>query len=188
MSEIKAVEVKYHKGKLLLLLTYAIIFIVTGMWLLNFQPDLGDSILSSPIVKSIIGVITILMGLFGCYTIAKRMFSKGPAILIDADGITNYTSAVSYGTIKWDDILEIKETTIRASLFSKHHFVSIIVRNPEEYRSNIQNVFAQKVSLLNRFTDGSLLSITANGLDVKHKDLLTLLNEKFTEYQIANLK
>lgn len=188
MSDISAVTVKYHKGKTLLLSIYAVIFILLGVWLLNFQPDPDSSILAIPFVKNTIAVLAIFMGLFGCYTFSTRIFSKWPAILIDADGITNYTSAVSYGVIRWDDIIEIKETTMQASLFRKHRFVSIIVRNPEEYRSKMQNSFARKVASINRFTDGSLMSLTANGLDISHKDLLALLNEKFTEYQIFNLK
>jgi hypothetical protein len=90
---------------------------------------------------------------------------------------------LSLGLFPGQIFQRIYERSVQASIASKQHFVTVGLLNPDKYISNATNPLKRKLLQANAKSYGSPIHISANGLKIKHKDLLNLAKEYFEKYK-----
>jgi len=111
-------ELYVSKKKIILLLCGCLLFVIVGFWLL----------ISNAIVMKVIGVIAILFFGIGFAVLAKKMFDKKPALIIDDEGITDNYTRPPMGVIEWEDIEYVEISTLMTN-----KILLIYVYDPQKY-------------------------------------------------------
>jgi hypothetical protein len=166
-------EIAMSKSKMTKMLTGSIAFVLIGLWLLIFQPTIGNPLFDNVIVKYGIAIAAILFFGYTLFFSIKKLADKKPGIVIDDSGIYDNSSAVSVGLIPWTDIRQISTVTVM-----RQEFVIIGVSNPEHYINKQPNFLKRKGMQYNYKNYGSPIAISANGLKCNVKDLVRLLEER----------
>lgn len=108
----------------------------------------------SPETVRIMGVLGIvLFGAAGVFGI-KKLFDKKVGLIIDENGITDNSSALSIGLIEWKDINGIELTQVNSIKFLRIGF-----KNPEKYISKAKNGIKAKLMKINMNMYGSPIYI-----------------------------
>jgi hypothetical protein len=183
MAEDTKVEIALSRTKLAKLLLFSIVFLFLGLWMIIKDPQVSNPVFNSPLVKILASYGSTLMGALGIYYFTKKLFDKGPGLVIDEEGIYDNTSAFKFGLIPWSDISEIFERSIQASITSKQHFVTIGLVDPDKYISREKNTLKRKLLEANAKSYGSPIHISTNGLKTNHHDLFKLLSASFENYK-----
>ena len=183
MTENNRIEIALSKSKLTKLLTFSILFLLGGIWMILSNPHTNNALFDNPIVKAIAGYGSVLMGILGIYFFTKKLLDKKPGLVLSEQGIYDNTSAFKFGLIPWSDITGVHEKSIQASISSKQYFVTIVLVNPNEYISGEPNFLKRKLLAANYKTYGSPVHISTNGLMTNHEDLLKLISEYFEKYK-----
>lgn len=161
------------KGKLFFGISSSIFFVIMGISILA---DV-DSTSENPMLLRIAGTACVLFfGALGIYG-TKKIFDKKPGVMIDEQGITDYSNATSIGLIKWSDITAIRTHKIMAT-----KFLMIDIRNPEAYLEKSNSSMQRKLMQANMKTYGTPISITSNTLNYDFEKLEKLVQEKFSKY------
>ncbi|MEO6734093.1 MAG: STM3941 family protein [Ferruginibacter sp.] len=183
MTENNKIEIELSKSKLTKLLIYSILFLIAGLWMIIKNPHTNNALFNNPVFKAIASYGGTFMGAIGIYFFTKKLFDKKPGLVIDKDGIYDNTSAFDFGLIPWNDISQIYERTVRASITSKQYFVTIELIDPEQYILRETNLLKRKLLIANANSYGSPIHISTNGLKINHTEILNLLNEYFEKYK-----
>jgi len=176
-------EIMISKGKMTKLLVYCVLFVIAGLWIIIYNPQVSNSLINNTYFKIVIGVASILLGGLGIYFFIKKMFDKEPGIIFSELGILDNTTVNKFGLIPWEDISEIIEKTVQVSIASKERFVTVRLINPEKYISRETNLIKRKVLEGNSKHYGSPIHFSANGLKIDHKELLELTIAYFKKYK-----
>ncbi|HCY00041.1 MAG TPA: hypothetical protein DG754_07865 [Bacteroidales bacterium] len=169
------VEIPLSKKKVLLLLFGAIVFVVLGLLLLLLPDRFTHPVLSSTLIIRVIGVIAVLFfGATGIFQL-KKLLDKTPGLIIDENGITDNTNAISVGLINWADITGIKTKQV---LTTKS--LLIFTSNPDKYLDRV-NGFKRKLMKGNIKMCGTPLTIISNTLKCNFEDLERLIRDKLIE-------
>ncbi|MFL9844996.1 STM3941 family protein [Flavobacterium rhizosphaerae] len=172
------IEIPLNKSKLLFGIGGAILFVTTGIYLLNLAEEQTKF---NPIVVTIVGWLAILFfGIVGIYGMIK-LFDKKIGVAIDEDGILDNSNAGSVGLIKWTDITQIKTEQIKSTAF-----LLIFVTNPQEY-INRNKGLKKKLQQANMKMYDTPIAITSNTLQCSFKDLERQVREKFAELNATQL-
>ncbi|RIK82524.1 MAG: hypothetical protein DCC68_06430 [Planctomycetota bacterium] len=107
----------------------------------------------------------------------RRLLDPTPALLVDATGIVDNSSAVSVGKIAWAEI-----TAISTSEVVGQRFVNIHVVDPSRFLSQ-GNVVQRFFRRLNARMVGTPISISPNALPLSFDDLHSLLVRAFESYK-----
>jgi hypothetical protein len=177
------IEIPLSKSKLTKLLAFSIIFLIGGLWMIIANPQISNPVFNDPIIKTVGGYGSAIMGFLGIYFFAKKLFDKKPGLVIDENGIYDNTSIFNFGLIPWTDISKIYERTVQTSFASKQRFVTIGLADPDKYISRETNLLKRKILAANAKNYGSPIHISTNGLKTNNNDLLKLLNEYFEKYK-----
>ena len=169
------IEIPLSKTKLLLLLAGSILFVAAGFFCIMVVAD-GYAKYSSIFLKGV-GVVAILF--FGATGVSatKKIFDNKMGLIIDDRGMTDNSSGVSIGLIKWSDI-----TAITTEEISSSKFLLIYVTNPEYYLNQAKG-FKRKMMKANYSMYGTPLSMTSNGLKCKFSELEQLIHKYFNNYR-----
>ncbi len=142
MKNSESIKIEANKTMLLLMLTGSIGFVTIGIWILS------NTILNKQLETSLLlyffGTICIIFFGIISISISNKLLSNKNGILIDKDGIHDFSSGVSAGLILWEDILGY---TIQG--VAKESFLFIKVKNPEFYinrKSNFISRIAMKAN------------------------------------------
>jgi hypothetical protein len=181
------IEIPLSKAKLAKLLIFSILFLIVGLWMIITQPETSNPVFNNVFVKALAAYGGTLMGLLGIYFFTKKLFDKRPGIILDSQGITDNSGALSRGLIPWENIDVIFEKTIQASFASKERFITIGLKNPEQYIANETNPVKRKLMSLNSNNHNSPVNISTNGLKIRHGDLLQLMQERLHKYKTNKL-
>lgn len=181
-------EIFISKGKMTKLLVYCVLFVISGLWIVIYNPQVSNSLINNTYFKTVIGLAFILLGGLGIYFFIKKMFDKNPGIIFSEEGIIDNTTVNKFGLIPWEDISEIYEKTVQVSIASKQRFVTIRLLNPEKYISRETNVLKRKVLEGNSKHYGSPIQFSANGLKIDHKELLELSIAYLRKYKGSDMK
>lgn len=172
------------KIKMVLLFLGALLFVVLGFWLIfgSFESHSGSysrySYVKEPAIRIPVGVLSIVFfGLIGIFVFIK-LFDSKPGLIINEKGIIDNSSGISVGLVLWS---EIEEILIVEN--SKQKFIMLVLNNPQNYLSKIKNRFKRKATELNYKMYGAPISISANTLQIKFKDLHSLLTKKIEEFK-----
>ena len=178
MTESNKTEIAVSKSKLTKFLIFSILFLMGGIWMIVSNPQTGNPVFNSPLVKALASYGSVLMGLIGIYFFSQKLLSNKPGLVIDKNGIYDNTSAFNFGLIPWNDISQIYVQTIQASIASKQHFVTIGLFDPGKYITREKNILKRKLLSANASSYGSPIHISTSGLKMNHSELLQLLTEE----------
>lgn len=171
------IEIPLGKKKISLLLFGAVIFVVLGINFIIAPETFVNSIIRTPHVIRIAGIVSILFfGAVGLYGL-RRLFDKTIGLIVDENGITDHTNASSIGLIEWKDILEIRTEKVVST-----KFLLIYVKNPEKYLERAKG-FKRKLMEGNSSMYGTPLSIISNTLRTNFDELEKLIETRLIEYQ-----
>jgi uncharacterized integral membrane protein len=129
----RKMNIYFEKGKLIILIPYALLFILLGIWLVS---DFSSFILNyrrwnSPNGKILLGILSIVVGLLGIFHMGKCYITKNPAVKIDEIGIMNNSSAFKKRTVKWEEIQSIEIKKHKLSFLSLS-VIRINLKNPNK--------------------------------------------------------
>lgn len=108
----------------------------------------------------------------------RKLFDKRIGLIIDENGITDNTNAVSVGLINWTDITEIKTEQVRST-----KFLLIFISNPDKYLNRV-GALQRKFMHANMLMYGTPLSLSSNTLKYNFADLEKII----LKYQIEQSK
>ena len=170
------IEIPISKKKIILFLFAAVAFVVCGIWIASnpesFIPNIFK--INKPEIIRIGSIVGILFfAASGIYGI-KKLFDKKVGLIIDSNGITDYSNASSIGLIKWNDIVEIRTMQVMST-----KFILIDTANPQEYIGKAKNVLQSKLMKANMNIYETPLSITSNTLKYNFIELEKLIQTEF---------
>jgi hypothetical protein len=164
--EIPQLAVPLSRRKLVLVLLGCCAFVAIGAWMISMAKDEG-------IVVAGAGLASILcFGLGGVYALFK-LFDPRPALIIDAEGIIDNSSAVSVGRVRWDEI-----TGVGTCQDKGQRFLVIGVIDPEKYVKRTSWLLRPLVSL-NVGLTGSPITIPSTALALDFNDVKRVLVQAF---------
>lgn len=170
------IEIPLSKTKLLFGISISILFVVMGVFLFT-SADEKERMLFSPIIIKGIGIASILFfsaaGLYGI----KKLFDKNIGLTIDDLGITDNSSAISIGLIKWSDISDIKIGQVMSTKFLLIH-----VKDPDSILQQVTGI-KHKLMVGNLKMYGTPLAIASTILNYNFDDLEKLITDRFKAQQ-----
>lgn len=99
-------------------------------------------------------------------------------LLIDEEGITNSSSPVSIGLIKWEDIKDIRATNVMST-----KFLIIDLINQEYYIERIKSKLKLKLVNYNVKMYGTPVTITSTTLNCNFENLMSYITKSFEQYK-----
>lgn len=118
---------------------------------------------------AIVTVVTVVAT--AIYLLAGHAISKKSGLVLDSEGITDYSNIVSVGFVPWKEMTEIKEAK---NGFGQKMFI-VMVTNPNHYIHISKRMKASRHAQYIQF--GSPIIISAGMLDYDTEVLLELLRE-----------
>ncbi len=181
MIQNNQIEIPLSKKKMFLTLMGSVVFIIIGVWFIWSPPQTNHWLFGNQTFLFIAGVSSILFfGLVGI-VITKKIFDTNAGLIIKDEGILDNASGVSAGLVLWADIKEIKVVKVMSQ-----KFLMIIVKNPQEYIGRQSNVLKKKGMQMNYDYYGSPVSISSNALKIDFDSLHELLQQRFSEQNVAS--
>ena len=173
------IEIALSKGKIFLALLGAVAFAAIGLWFVISPPKINSALFGNPVLIFLAGVAAILVfPVFGFLGL-KKLTDKKPGLIIDKTGITDNASGASAGHVPWSDITEIRTTQI----FSQK-FLTVIVRNPNDYIERQTNALKRKNMQMSLSSNGSPINISANTLQCNFDELKNTLQTQFDQNRV----
>ncbi len=169
------VEIPLSKTKIILLLLGGLVFVIAGILLTINPEEFISSIMRSPQIIRIGGIIAVLFFGTGSVYVIRKLFDKQMGLIIDEEGIIDNTNALGLVFIRWTDIKKIKTEQVAST-----KFLLIYTKNPDKYLNRIKG-FKRKLMEGNNIMYGTPLSITSNSLRCNFNDLEKLINDRFKE-------
>ncbi len=178
MEHSQTIEIPLSKSKLFYSFLGSVAFVGAGFWFLLTIPKIELPITFYHIFNFIVGLASILF--FGAVGIivSQKLVQKTAGLIISAEGVTDQTSGISAGFVAWDEVLEITEIQVLGQ-----KFVNLVVANPENYLYRQKNPLSRTFVRLNLKNYGTVVSLSANGLQATHLEMKTTLEEKFEAFK-----
>lgn len=179
MENVEEKVIGISKVKTLLILLGALAFVILGAWFLTLDAQAVEAQrkFNSPILVYGIGCVAIaFFGACGIFA-AKKLFDSSPGLVLNRQGLTDNSSAISVGFVPWSEVSRIEEHQIQ-----KQKVISIFVDNPEKYMG-AGNVLQRKARQANLKMCGTPISISSNALKIKYDDLYSAIEVYFRRYR-----
>ena len=173
MTAGEIIEIPASKKKLIQSLLGAIALVAASCFMLLSDHVSTNFLLRLPYVKNGIAIAGILFFGLSVFILFKKLISKNVALIISDKGIVDNASAATVGLIPWNDIVEIATTKVM-----KQEFLTLKVRNPEEYIARQRNVLLRKTMQLNFKNYGSPIQISANNLKSSISEIRNIITMK----------
>lgn len=129
------------------------------------------------VMKFLIIIALFFFGFATCFFIFRTIVNKD-LIVVDENGIMDNTSAVSLGFIEWNDILDIKISSVTVEGQSQG-FISIILSDEDKYLNRVSPL-KKPIILANMKLGYSAANISLNSsgvsLDEFYKKLIEYKN------------
>jgi len=127
------------------------------------------------IVKAVSYLGFALFSLIFCFGL-KRLFSRNAGLIIDEQGITDYSNAAAVGFVPWSDIMGFEEQQ-----FMSNKFILVYVYQPELYVDGRST--AHRMVLQDKWDQwGTPIALSAQLLSCSRKELLQYLVEGLASY------
>jgi hypothetical protein len=169
-------EIPLSKKKLVLMFIGSLGFVAAGFWFAFNPPRINNPLFGNPIFILAISIAAILFFGFCAVFIARKLPDSRPGLVLDSEGLTDYSSGVSIGKILWSDIEDISIIEIQ-----RQKLIMLQVRNPQDYIEKQTNGLKRKIMQMNWKMYGSPLSITAASLQIQFDGLVDLIDEGLTK-------
>ncbi|HOY20288.1 MAG TPA: STM3941 family protein [Haliscomenobacter sp.] len=173
MTHAQPIEIPLSKTKLLLLLIGSLAFVALGVWLIISRSSPNEPFWAEQLFSKLVGCAAILFFGSGAFWIIRKLFDRGPGLIIDEQGLTDNSSAISAGQILWTDIEAISVLEIQ-----RQKLIMLQVKNPQDYIDKQPSGLKRKLMNMNFRMYGTPLSISSNGLKISFAELLKILNDQ----------
>ena len=167
MSKPEVIKVGFKRLKIALLFLISVGFIPIGVLMVQAKDD----------------VFTTVFGVFGCVffgvcavVIGALLLKPGPALEISDKGILNKSNLLSPQLIQWGDIIDAYIVSV-----SSNKFITIVVRNPEEYIKT-RNKFLVYLQSANFNMTGSPINISLSSVNIDGEEFVDLIFERLKEF------
>lgn len=165
-------EIPFSKRKLRRNLVTCVAFVLLGLWLVIYRPEIDNPVLNSPVVIYGVGGMSILFFGLGLYFYLRKVADTKPAIIIDDRGITDNSSAFPLGFVPWQDIRRLATVTV-----ARQRFLVIGLGNPQTYIEREKGL--KKTTLeYNYRSYGSPFILSANGLACTLEELEAAIEQR----------
>ena len=158
------------KIKIVLLFIGSVFFVCLGIFLFLVSDN-------EDIFIKIVSVICIIFFSIGIPVSFIKFFDKKPGIVINKNGIIDYSSRNSIGIIKWDDIEGFEVVKV-----SSQKFLSIILNNPYEYINKFKSIH-RSLALFNYKNYNSPLQLNTNTLNIRFNEFTKLVIDFYDNVQ-----
>ena len=167
--------IRLSKWKLLMLLSFAALFVAAGAWMFNLDAAEIESArrMRSPLMVHGIGALGMVFGALGCVGILSKLFDSAPGLVLDERGLTDNSSLFSAGFLPWSDIDGFDVYQVQ-----KQRMVVVLLRDPDAYVARL-GTLRRWMARANRSMAPSPVMLAANGLAIRFDDLLTQLHQQF---------
>lgn len=175
------IEIPFNSGRMRIAIVTLLLIALLGVWLFIDAEEIARNsvffLFQSAIVIRIISIIVI----FGMVTFAVQGFKKQqgnkPGLVIDDEGITDYTANLNIGKIKWSDITEIKTAS-----YSGSKFLLIRIQHPDTILEKLSGM-KRKAAEANINTYGTPITVSPNVLKTDFKTVEKLLQDGLSEFK-----
>ncbi|TNE55560.1 MAG: hypothetical protein EP344_13230 [Bacteroidetes bacterium] len=168
-----SIALPLSKQKLTLVFLGGIIMTGLAGWMAYAPGPLRSELFTSENFIRGVGITgAVFFGLSTLYLL-RKLADDRPGLIIDAAGITDNTSGVSVGLIKWGDITGMRQQRIGST-----YFIMIDVADPEKYTARAGSVIKMGMEA-NHKLYGSPLAINANALQYDKTELAALLESEW---------
>ena len=179
MKTPEQVIIPLSKTRILWLFLLSLLFVVLGLWFLLSPPDIKHPILGNSQLIFLTGLSSAFFFSIMAVMYLKKLFQRSPGIIINSEGITDNSSGVAAGFIKWDDLEKISVMELR-----KQKLLMLYVHNPQYYISRQRNAIKRKIMQINHKSFATPISISTNGLHCKFDELYDLVDQYMSHRQI----
>lgn len=135
--------------------------------------------LTLQIILKIVLFIGVFFFGFGAICFFKRGNKKREFLIIDNDGITDYTTAISLGFIPWEDI-----ETVYVDGVLGERFIELEIKNEDKYLKNL-NLLKKMFIYGNKKMGHQIVCITLNTTPYSISEVLSVIN-KYRNYHIES--
>jgi len=169
INEQIVIRMKKRDLKVIGAISLLLIVGISALWILLYLvfPDLQGFLKLK--TYAIVTVVTVVAT--AIYLLAGHAISKKSGLVLDSEGITDYSNIISVGFVPWKEITEIKEAK---NGFGQKMFI-VMVTNPDNYIHISKRLKASRHAQHIQF--GSPVIISAGMLDYDTEVLLELLRE-----------
>lgn len=174
------IVIPLSKAKTFLSLLGALLFVVAGVFFMLTPATFATTARPSTLLIQIIGLASVLFFGLCLVFIVKSLFDTKPGLILDEYGITDNSSASSIGLIEWKDIAGIETIQIAST-----KLLMIYTHQPEKYIQRAKNGLMRTVMQTNYKSYGSPISIASTALNIKFRDLETLINTELEKRKLA---
>lgn len=163
------IEIYTSKKKSILLLLGSILFVA----LCSF---VAFGILDISLYKRLVGIVGIAFFGLGIYVAIRQLIQNRLLLVIDDMGI-NVNPLKSDEKILWKHINGFPIVSISGT-----KIILIQVNNPQYWIDKETNKIRKKLMEFNYGEYGSLFNLSSNSMQIKHKELVDLLNNRLLAY------
>lgn len=171
-TNIETIEIALSKAKIIVMLLAALMFVALGCWFIINPPVIDNIFWGDPLKLKVIGYASVLF--FGlCFLLLlPKIKGNKPGLVIDKNGFTDYSSAITPGQILWSEIEKIGVIEMH-----KQKLIMLYVKDPAAIIERQTNGLKRKIMQLNYNMYGAPVSISTNGLKISIDKLFELLVE-----------
>ena len=173
MNHAQPIKIPLSKTKLLLMLIISLAFVGLGGWMIISRSSNDESFWAEQVFSKLVGCAAVLFFSSGAFLTIRKLLDRGPGLIIDDQGITDNSSAISAGKILWADVEAISVLEIQ-----RQKLIMMHVKNPQDYIDKQPSGLKRKLMQMNFKLYGTPLSISSNGLKISFAALLKILNDQ----------
>uniref|UniRef100_UPI004049945C STM3941 family protein n=1 Tax=Flavobacterium sp. TaxID=239 RepID=UPI004049945C len=162
------------KIKILYIFLGSLVFVLFGIMVLNDPEEFGRNRFrgGSPEFNIILGILSVTLFGIGGIFIFKKLFDKKAGIIISKSGITDNSSSITVGLVKWNDIIEIEKN-------QSANIIVIKVSNPEYYIAVKKSRIGKMAMKKNYKRYGSPIYITPVTLKINFEELSEIIEKTY---------
>ncbi len=176
MQYVEEKIIELSRGKILLLIAGAILFVALGAWLLGeeYRAFEGDHGFNDPFILAVSIICIVFFGL--CAGVGfKKLFDKTPGLILNHEGFIDNSSGIAAGRILWSEVTGIGQYQVQRT-----KFVAVYLRNPEIY-VNRGNALKRMINRANLKLSGTPINISSNSLKIGFNELLELFEKYYLQ-------
>lgn len=166
---------------------YIIVFIieallaVVGLWMILNPEQFASASQPNSNIFYIGWSLALLFGLM-LIPVGLKAFSKKPGLLINDKGITDHSSATSYGLIEWQDITGVRLLGAKSPYALANAAISsmliIETANAQKYIDRAKNKVTKMAMKANNKQQNSPFLIPMRALKVNQNELIRMIEEQ----------
>ncbi|MGV3461607.1 MAG: STM3941 family protein [Flavobacterium sp.] len=173
----ETIEIPFSKKKNFLALIGSLLFVILGILFVNNPAEFESKRGSKEIIFTV-GIISLIFFGLAAILAIKNLFSKKSGLIINQDGFISHPEHRMSLHVLWDDVIGMSVDTV-----SNQKFISVHIQSPDDFILNQKNFVKRNLLLMTKNRVGTPISISANPFKISHKELHSLLQDRFDKYK-----